>query len=116
MLDLQERQKHNIYENDLADANSTCYLKIHEEFIKLGATISNMEHGIFYLKEKGNLKGLGTYFAYDITRAGNKTFENTINKIKQVFQIGNKYIKSFKYTPININQNFFWTGIHSIQG
>lgn len=47
---------------DLADANRTWYLKIQEEFIKVGVIISKTYQSIFTRKENANIKGYCSLF------------------------------------------------------
>jgi len=90
----------------LADASRYWYLKVKEELCKLGGKPSKYDQGIFYFCSGKQLIGIIILFVDDLLWAGVENFNQTISKLKLIFQVGAEHKKCFKYIGINIDQNY----------
>ena len=89
----------------LSDASRYWYLKVREELIKLGATPSKLDHGIFYFHKASSLVGLIVLFVDDILYAGISEFQQTIDCFKKVFLMGSENHNTFNYVGMHLKQN-----------
>ena len=89
----------------LNDASRQWYLRLRSELIKLGATPSIHDQGIFcWFDEHHIIYGILTVFVDDIIHGGNEKFHIIITKLKSTFSFGEENEQCFKYIGINITQ------------
>ena len=90
----------------LSDAPRKWYMKLKNELLKLGLSVSLYDDGLFYCRRNNNLIGLLTCHVDDIEWGGTPQFRTSvIDKIKQIFQISKESTGAFKYVGINMSQN-----------
>ena len=90
----------------LKDAAMRWYLSLKKQLIKLGLKQSKMEPTLFMMKDKNFLEGLLCTHVDDILWVGNKNFEeNKINKLREIFKMGENSSRSFKYLGVQLHQN-----------
>ena len=89
----------------LADASRYWYLTLREELIKLGATPSQLDQGIFTSYHQEKPQGLLVCFVDDVLWGGTTEFKTTIEKLKNKFQIGCEHKEVFDYIGIRLEQN-----------
>ena len=88
----------------LADASRYWYLKVCNEFSKIGILPSKLDQGIFYSHVNGVLSGIVILFVDDILWAGISIFEEKIEAFKSVVQIGSENSNAFTYVGIRLVQ------------
>ena len=90
----------------LNDASRKWYLRLREVLIKLEASPSKLDQGIFMFFDTNNeLFGLITVWVDDVIWAGTPLFnDNIISKLKQTFSFGFESERAFTYIGINITQ------------
>ena len=85
----------------LADTGRHWYLRVKEELIKVGATASSVNPGLFYRKEHYEIVGILACYVGDIILGGNKNFNlNFIDNYKNSFMFGLEETKAFTYLGI----------------
>ena len=90
----------------LSDAALQWYLRVKEELLRLGMSISKLEPALFAWKISGRTKGILCLYVDDILWAGENTFkEEVVDKIYSMFQIGSSASKSFRYIGLNIENS-----------
>ena len=90
----------------LNDASRSWYLCLREELIKLGATPSALDQGIFlYFDKNKKLIGIITVFVDDLIYGGTDFFHNfVIKNLKITFSFGPDNDSIFKYIGIYVEQ------------
>lgn len=89
----------------LADAGRHWYLRLKEELIKAGMTISKFDQALFIWYVNGTFSGLLTCHVDDILFGGNKQFhDQVICKMKSTFSIGLEEDTNLKYLGLIVNQ------------
>ena len=87
----------------LSDAALQWYQRVKEELLSLGMKISLLDPALFAWQAPSGTKGILCLYVDDILWAGEKTFKETIiDKLSEMFKIGNSASKSFKYIGLNI--------------
>ncbi len=90
----------------LADAPREWYDRVHEEMIKLGATVSVYDKSVFMWHEKSKLVGLIITHVDDFEYCGTLPWKrDVIEKLAIIFKISKNEKGSFKYVGLNIEQN-----------
>ena len=87
----------------LCDAARAWYLRVKTELLTLGVSVCSFEPALFYWNNGEELEGIICVYVDDFLWAGTKKFENNvINKLKDLFLIGNSVVGDFKYLGLNI--------------
>lgn len=87
----------------LCDAARAWYMRVKNELLMLGASVSSLDSAIFYWKNQGCLRGLICVYVDDFLWAGDKSFEDgIIKKLSDMFLIGSSEYRSFKYVGLNV--------------
>ena len=95
------RLKKTVY--GLSDAARQWYLRVKEELVKLGVTISKLDPALFSWHENGRLCGIICLYVDDFLWAGTPSFEvNVIEKLSGMFLIGSSGYNAFKYIGLNV--------------
>ena len=90
----------------LADAPRVWFLRLKEELLRLGVTISTYDQGLFFWHSSETLEGILICFVDDILWGGSKLFEDRIiNKLRQTFDISKEDSTVFKYIGIDLQQS-----------
>ena len=89
----------------LSDASRTWYLRVKEEFISCGATVSRYDEAIFFWRYQGNLHGIMCCHVDDFCWGGSELFKTkVIGEIHKKFQISQEESAKFKYIGLEICQ------------
>ena len=90
----------------LADAPRVWFLRLKEELLKLGVSISTYDQGLFYWHSSKGLEGILVCFVDDLLWGGSQTFEDKIiMKLRNIFDISKENSRIFKYIGIDLKQN-----------
>ena len=89
----------------LADACRYWYLKFREELIKLGATPSKLDQGIFIWSIDNKIIGIMISFVDDVLWGGSSEITSIIAKLRKTFYIGKENTQAFTYIGINLKQS-----------
>ena len=90
----------------LRDASRQWYFKVRTTLLALGFKQSDLDPGVFYRHENGNLIGLVGLHVDDFIHAGDEKFNSTIlPKAMEIFQVGKNERGSFMYTGFKIDQD-----------
>ena len=90
----------------LADAPRQWYLRVREEFMKLGAKPNKLDQGLFYWFEENVLIDVVVCFVDDMIWGGtDKFYHHVIEKLCAIFEIGVTNSRAFKYVGIDVFQN-----------
>ena len=89
----------------LADACRYWYLKFREELIKLGATPSKLDQGIFIWSIDNKIIGIMISFVDDVLWGGSSEITSIIAKLGKTFYIGKENTQAFTYIGINLKQS-----------
>ena len=89
----------------LCDAARQWYLRVKDELIKLGMSVCSVDPALFSYKTNGKFCGIICLYVDDFLWAGTKAFETSvISKLQDLFLIGSKESKAFKYVGLNIRR------------
>ena len=89
----------------LCDAARAWYFKVKSVLIKLGMTMSKLDHALFMYHSEG-LSGIVCIYVDDFCWAGDAKFERVvIDKMYDEFLVGSSSSKTFKYIGIEIEQD-----------
>ena len=88
----------------LNDASRSWYLKLRDELVSLKATPILLDQGIFAWYDGSDLIGLIVCFVDDLLWGGAKKFTNTINSLRERFDIGSENTSHLAYIGINLIQ------------
>ena len=95
----------------LVDAGRLWYLRLKDQLISLGMTISKYDQALFYWKNLGVLSGVLICHVDDILYGGSQQFHNqVVLKLKSTFVIGAEEDTNLKYLGLIITQDN--KGIH----
>ena len=98
------RLKKTVY--GLADAPRVWFLRLKEQLLKLGVSMSTYDPGLFYWHSSKGLEGVLVCFVDDLLWGGSHTFENQIiMKLRSNFEISKENSVIFKYIGIDLKQN-----------
>ena len=90
----------------LADAPRVWFLRLKEELLSLGVTISTYDKGLFFWHSSEGLEGILICFVDDILWGGSQLFEDTIiTKLRETFDISKEDSIAFKYIGIDLRQS-----------
>jgi hypothetical protein len=90
----------------LADAPRVWYLRLKEELLKLGATVSTYDQGVFFWHSSSGLEGVLICFVDDQLWGGTDQFEHCIiQKLRSTFHINYEHSSAFKYIGIYLLQS-----------
>ena len=90
----------------LSDAARQWYLRVKEELLKLGVTVSRLDPALFAWHEGDVLKGIICLYVDDFLWAGTESFqEKVINQLTNMFMMGSIASKSFKYVGLDIKSD-----------
>ena len=93
-----------------ADASWYWYLKVREQFCKLGARPSQLGQGLFTFCNQTEIVEIVILFVDDIIWAGKPHFTNIINKFKNIFQIGTE--NTWAFTHVDHKHKTEWRYVH----
>ena len=87
------------------DASRAWYLRVREEFIKLGAQTSPYDPVLFYWHSNNLLNGLLSIRVDNISWRGTSSFQNIIiDPIKETFESSKESCSMFKYLGLFIQR------------
>ena len=87
----------------LCDAPRAWYIRVNDEFIKLGAKVSKYDKAFYIWTQNNILHGIMIVHVDDFIWAGSKFFvSNVITSIKSIFKISKENNTAFKYIGINV--------------
>ena len=87
----------------LSDASLHWYMKVKTVMIEQGAIMSKVDPTVFYWMDKDNtVIGILACHVDDFIWSGNRDFNNVMNKIRSIFQVGKEDDSAFKYCGINM--------------
>ena len=87
----------------LSDAARMWYLRVKEELLLLGMSISSLDPALFSWHADGELSGVICLYVDDFLWAGSSKFkEKVISNLSSMFQIGSTSSKAFKYIGLNV--------------
>ena len=90
----------------LADALHHFYLRLQEELIKLGATPSKLDQGLFYWLKDGPLAAILVCHIDDSLWGGTPRFESAvIDNLGSLLKFGAEHSSAFTYTGIQLEQH-----------
>ena len=90
----------------LSDAPRCWYLKVREELLKLGASPSTLDNGIFLFTTDDSLIGIVIIYVDDFMWSGVEDHMRPhIDAIKQIFKISQESDTAFTYIGVRIIQN-----------
>ena len=90
----------------LGDAARQWYLRVKDELSRLGVAICSLDAGVFYWRNNGEISGVICLYVDDFLWAGTDVFKTSIvDKLGEMFQIGSRASKAFKYIGLNIDEN-----------
>ena len=90
----------------LADASREWYLRVRDEFLRLGGEVSSFDPALFYWRVGPDIRGILGAHVDNFLHAGSKDFETeVINKMKQVFKVGTEHSEAFQYLGLHLNQD-----------
>ena len=90
---------------ELNDASRTWYLRVREEFIKLGAQPSPYDPVLFYWHSNNLLNGLLSIHVDNISWRGTSSFQNIIiDPLKETFESSKESCSMFKYLGLFIQR------------
>ena len=99
---------------DFSGAGRFWYLKLKEKLIRLGATPSTLDKGIFVWTAEQIVIGIVACFVNDVLWALGRSqeFSSIIKQFKSTFKIGTEHIELLDYIGIHLQQNTDFSIIH----
>ena len=89
----------------LSDASRVWYLRVADELLKLGVSVSKYDKALFYWKTNNVLNGILVVHVDDFLWAGDVAFmEKVIIPLKSIFKISKEEEEIFRYVGVNIWQ------------
>ena len=90
----------------LSDASRVWYLRVVDELVKLGVTISKYDKALFIWKNGNKVEGLLSIHVDDFMWCGSEKFrESIIEKLKVTFKISKENSQVFRYLGIDLKQD-----------
>ena len=87
----------------LCDASRAWYLRVNDEFKKLGGKVSKYDKAFYIWIHDNQLVGIMVIHVDDFIWAGNENFcTKVINSLKLVFKISKEHNTAFKYLGVNV--------------
>ena len=87
----------------LCDAARHWYLRVRDELLALGVTMSTLDSALFSWCNDGKVEGIICVYVDDFLWAGTQRFEgHIIDNLSEIFRIGSSASKTFKYIGLNI--------------
>ena len=89
----------------LMDASRESYLRVRDEFLRLGGEVSSFDPALFHRRVGPDLRGILGAHVDDFLHAGNKVFKTEeVNRMKQVFKVGTEHSEAFQYLGLHLSQ------------
>lgn len=90
----------------LCDAARHWYLRVRSQLLDFGVKVSSLDPALFYWSVDGVLEGILCVYVDDLFWAGTVSFErNVMDKLKEVFVMGNSESRAFKYVGLSVVSN-----------
>ena len=87
----------------LSNASGAWYLRVNDEFIKLGVAVSEYDKRFYIRTQNSILQGIILVHVDNFVWAGSKSFtSNVINSIKSTFKVSKENNAAFEYIGINL--------------
>ena len=83
----------------LMDASREWYLRVRDEFLRLGGEVSSFDPALFYWRVGPDPRGILGAHADDFLHATEE-----VNRMKQVFKVGTEHSEAFQYLGLHLNQ------------
>ena len=97
----------------LNDAPRAWYNRVHDEFIRLGARLSQYDSALFLSLKKGQLDGILASHVDDFACCGTRQWErDVLQRVKEKFKISSEAHGSFKYIGLEVTQNEHGVFLH----
>ena len=90
----------------LGDAPRKWFLKLKDEFEKIGVSVSTYDNGLFYFHRDSKLEGIVTVHVDDLLWGGTDMFQvKVIDRLCTVLKFGSRNSKAFNYVGMEVSQN-----------
>ena len=90
----------------LSDAARHWYLRVKDELLALGVSMSKLDSALFYRRRHGRVDGIMCVYVDDFLWAGTAEFQQQIiSRLTEIFLVGSSASKAFKYVGLNVVSN-----------